>query len=98
MIKNFSDYIKNQNNVSDTNSAKTQNANKEDLEKLIEMYSNFSDDKLMSEFIKMTIERKKRGNLDSAEMVRIRSTIEPFLNAEQKQNLNKVFVLINNVN
>lgn len=97
MSKNFSDYIKSQKKDSYDTVSKNASVKKEELEKLIEMYSGLSEDKLISEFIKMTIERKKQGNLDTQEMVRIRSTIEPFLNEQQKQNLNKVFELIDNV-
>ena len=97
MSKNFSDYIKSQKKDSYDTVSKNASVKKEELEKLIERYSGLSEDKLISEFIKMTIERKKQGNLDSQEMVRIRSTIEPFLNEQQKQNLNKVFELIDNV-
>ena len=89
MLKNFSDFVNNEQKTIKVKDEtfKSEEFKQEDLEKLIDMYSGFSEDKLLGEFVKMTIERKKKGNLDYNELSHIRSTIEPFLNTEQKENL-----------
>ena len=98
MSKNFSEYIKSESNTSYSNNIDaSKSVNHESLEKLIDKYSGLSEDQLMREFLIKTAERKKQGNLSAGEIAHIKSTIEPYLNSEQKQNLYKVFELIDNV-
>lgn len=99
-MANFSDFIKS--DKKDLNSKETQinnnaEVNKENLEEMIENYSKFSQDELLNEFMKLTLEKKKKGILDEKELNNIKSTIEPFLNDEQKNNLEKIFNLVRNV-
>ena len=98
-MSNFSDFIK-------ENSANKSNGNfnsdkskysEEQLEELINKYSGLSEDKLMSEFLRLTLEKKKRGQLTDSEMENIKNKIIPFLNNEQKDNLNKIIDMVKNV-
>jgi hypothetical protein len=51
----------------------------------------------MSEFIKLTLEKKKRGELSDSELENIKSTISPMLNLEQKESLEKLLDMVKNV-
>ena len=59
--------LKNKNDFS--KEKKINNANKGmALEEMINKYSGFSENKLMNEFIKLTLEKKKRGQLSNNEL------------------------------
>ncbi len=97
---NFSDYI-NSTNINKTTSGESRKEIKEcsyeNLEKLIDKYSSLDDDILMKEFLKMTIERKKQGNLSESELEILKSTILPYLNDKQKESLEKILEIVRNV-
>ena len=93
-MSNFSDYIKEENNRVEEKVSVTE---KENLEDLINKYSSYSKNDLMSEFLKMTLEKKKKGELSSSEINNLKSTIVPFLNSEQKENLDKILQMVENV-
>lgn len=97
---NFSDYI-NSTNINKTTSGDSRKEIKEcsyeNLEKLIDKYSSLDDDILMKEFLKMTIERKKQGNLSESELEILKSTILPYLNDKQKESLEKILEIVRNV-
>ena len=93
-MSNFSDYIKEENNRFEEKVSVTE---KQNLEDLINKYSSYSKNDLMSEFLKMTLEKKKKGELSSSEINNLKSTIVPFLNSEQKENLDKILQMVENV-
>ena len=97
---NFSDYI-NSTNINKTTSGDSRKEIKEcsyeNLEKLIDKYSSLDDDILMKEFLKMTIERKKQGNLSESELEILKSTILPYLNDKQKESLERILEIVRNV-
>ena len=97
---NFSDYI-NSTNINKTTSGdgrkEIKECSYENLEKLIDKYSSLDDDILMKEFLKMTIERKKQGNLSESELEILKSTILPYLNDKQKESLEKILEIVRNV-
>lgn len=97
---NFSDYV-NSTMVNKTESSENKKEIKEcsyeNLEKLIDKYSSLDDDVLMKEFLKMTIERKKQGNLNDEELELLKSTIIPYLNNKQKESLQKILEIVKNV-
>ncbi len=97
---NFSDYI-NSTNINKTTSGDSgkeiKECSYENLEKLIDKYSSLDDDILMKEFLKMTIERKKQGNLSESELEILKSTILPYLNDKQKESLEKILEIVRNV-
>lgn len=91
---NFSDYI-NSTNIDDEKNIK--NNKNEKLEDLIENYSKLSDNDLMKEFLKLTIERKKQGSLSDGELETLKSTILPYLDEKQKNTLENLLEMIKNV-
>lgn len=100
-MANFSDYIKSNDskNVND-NKVNKQSENvdsKENLEKLIDKYSKLNPNDLFGEFIKLTYEKKKKGELKKSEIENIKTTIMPYLNQEQKENLMKILDMVENV-
>lgn len=93
-MSNFSDYIKEENNRVEEKIDKTK---KQNYEEMINKYSSYSKNDLMSEFIKITLEKKKKGELSISELNNLKSTILPFLNSEQKENLDKILQMVENV-
>ena len=99
-MSKFSDYINNghnQKNDNVSNNEKTSdkpNYTQEDLEAMINKYSTFSQDKLMAEFLKLTVEKKRRGELDDAEVERLKQTITPMLNGEQSLKLDQLLEMV----
>lgn len=91
-MANFSDY-----NWSEENKTQTQKPSEQDLEKLIDKYSELDSDSLKKEFLKMTLERKRQGKLDDNELSVIKNSILPYLNESQKQSLNSILEIVKNV-
>jgi len=100
-MANFSDFVNNNNTqetkINSENSNKSEDVNKENLENLIDKYSKYNSNDLMGEFLRLTIEKKKRGELKKEELQTIKQTIYPYLNDEQKQNLNSIIDMVDNV-
>ena len=44
----------------------------------------------MNEFIRLTNEKKQRGELDDSELEKLKNTISPMLNNEQKEQYQKI--------
>ena len=64
---------------------------------MIEDYSKYSEDELMNQFIKMSIQKKKRGELSNSELENIKSMIFPYLNETQKANMDRLLKIVENV-
>ena len=94
IVGNFSDYM---NKPEPETKKNTSKINTEDLEKLIDKYSEYESDDLLKEFFKMTLERKKQGNLKDGELDNIKQTISPYLDSNQRQSLEKLLDMIKNV-
>ena len=95
-MSKFSDYINEEkNNNSKIN--KNQEEKNDYLKSKIEEYSNYSQDKLINDFVKLTIEKKKRGELTDNELNSLRNTISPMLNNAQKDNLEKLLQMVRDV-
>ena len=92
---NFSDYVNND-NYSKTENIKSE-TNKEDLQKMVDKYSGLSSDELMREFLRMTAEKKKNGELGHGELANIKNTIMPYLDENQKAKLNSLINMVDNV-
>ena len=92
---NFSDFINND-SYSKTENIKSE-ASKEDLQKIVDKYSGLSSDELMREFLRMTAEKKKNGELDHSELSNIKNTIMPYLDENQKAKLNSLINMVDNV-
>ena len=67
--------------------------NRENIENLVNKYSNFSSDELMQEFLKITENKRRNGTLNN-DLDRMKTTLSPFLNDEQ---INKMNDIINKV-
>jgi len=93
-MSNFSDFMKesNQRN-SESDKVKTN----QEMEKMIDQYSALSENELMQEFIKKTVEQKRNGRLNSEELNNIKSKISPMLNDEQNKKLNELIMMVNGV-
>ena len=87
---NFSDYNWNKEN-------NEQKLSEQDLEKLIDKYSELDNDTLMKEFLKITLEKKKQGKLSDSELSVLKNSILPYLNESQKQSLNSILEIVKNV-
>lgn len=104
-MKKFSDFMDKRIDESDEIRAgektdmqdKKRDYTQEDLSKLIDKYSTYSGSDLMSEFLKLTMEKKSRGELDRKSIETLKNTLSPMLNAEQKNSLNKILEMIENV-
>lgn len=95
-MSNFSEFIDKENKTnSTTNNQKKQS--QEYMKSKIEEYSNYSQDRLINDFIKMTIEKKKRGELTDKELNNLKNTISPMLNNEQKETLERLLQMVRNV-
>lgn len=93
-MTNFNDYIKT--NIDDKTANFTRPSN-EHLEDLINKYQNLSSSDLMSEFMKLTYEKKKKGELNKGELDSIKKSIRPYLNEEQNAHLEKIMNMVDNV-
>ena len=100
-MSNFSDYIKTENSSNANNSNDAKKANKkytqEELEDMINNYSQYDNNKLMSEFLRLTLEKKRKGELRLEELEKIKNTLYPMLNEEQKSKLNQILEMVKNV-
>jgi len=99
-MANFNDFLKDDKNKCESKvkveTATSDNRNKK-LEETINQYQKLTSDELMQEFIKLTIEKKNNGELSQDELSNIKNTILPFLNEEQKQSLEKILKVVENV-
>ena len=89
-MANFSDYNWNKEN-------NEQKLSEQDLEKLIDKYSELDNDTLMKEFLKITLEKKKQGKLSDSELSVLKNSILPYLNESQKHSLNSILEIVKNV-
>lgn len=96
-MSNFSDYIKNNDTIKSGKTESLHNYTNDDLQSMIDKYSCLSDDKLINEFMRLTIEKKQRGELSDAQLNDLKVTIMPMLNDQQKDALNRLIQLVKNV-
>ena len=80
MANKFSDF-----NPASNNTYHNKSMDNDYLQGLINNYSKLSQDELMSEFMKLSAEKKRNGTLNNTEINRIKTTIFPYLNDGQKQ-------------
>lgn len=67
--------------------------NKE-YEDKIEKYSKLCRDELMQEFMKLTMSKKTKGELNDAELENIKNSLYPYLDLAQKSNLDSIINMI----
>lgn len=95
-MSNFSEFIKNNNNVKESKQENHKYSNDE-LQDMINKYSTLSEDKLINEFIKLTIEKKRKGELSDSQLEQLKKTIVPMLDEKQVESLNNLIQLVKNV-
>ena len=98
----FSDFVNSESvenvKVNNTNTNTNKNdLDQNDMEQLINKYSAYNQNELMNEFMRLTLEKKKKGELGQKELSDLRQTIIPFLNDDQKNNLEKIMNMVDNV-
>lgn len=95
-MSNFSEYIRNNKNVTGDNEdrKKEKKYSKQDLKDMIDRYSGYGQDQLMKEFVKLTLEKKRRGELKDSEIEKLKNTLFPMLTDEQKNNLNQLLEMV----
>lgn len=100
-MSNFSEYIKSsgseKQSCDNQQSESKKNYTQDDLQGMIDKYSNYDRDSLMSEFLKLTLEKKKKGELKSSELETLKNTLSPMLSSEQKSSLNQILEMVKNV-
>lgn len=57
---------------------------RESIEDMYEKYSKLDSNSLMDEFIKVSLERKRKGELSDSYFENIKNTLFPYLSEEQK--------------
>ena len=81
----FSDFSKSYSKEENKNKIK-----KESIEDMYEKYSKLDSSSLMDEFIKISLERKKKGELSDTYFENIKSTLFPYLSEDQKNYYNEL--------
>ena len=84
----FSDFIK------EDTVGQTKKNDEENIEKIMAKYSDYSEDELMSEFIKESVRKRENGELTEEQLDRISNLLKPYLNDMQKQKLDDLFGVI----
>lgn len=85
-MSKFSDFVKDENN-SEVKHIR-EKVSEENLSKLIDKYSTYSQDDLMEEFVKEGARKKENGELSDENLLKIKNVLTPYLNSEQQQKLN----------
>ena len=92
MQKSFSEYVNQQNEEIknpklEQAKQKVQSEDMSGFEQLINNYSNYSEDELIQEFLRLTKEGKKNGTLNTDNLKKLSETVKPMLNEKQKKML-----------
>lgn len=66
----------------------------EDLNKIIDKYSTYSQDDLMKEFLQETERKKENGELDEDQLMRVKNILTPYLTHEQIERLNQLINMV----
>lgn len=92
----FSEYSFDENKCNESTIKNTKN-DSENIEKMIDKYSRFSEQELLQEFVSLTASKKMQGTLGNDELEKIKGTLSPYLNNTQKMNLDRVIDVIKDV-
>lgn len=95
-MSSFNDFIKDNKDSESVKDTYTEDRNKK-LEDKINEYQKLSSNELMQEFIKLTIEKKRNGELTKNELENIKQAIIPYLSEEQRQSLQNLLDMVDNV-
>lgn len=94
---NFSDFIKENNKNNNDKDPNKKSYSEENLTQMINKYSAYGKDELMKEFLKLTLEKKRRNELSPEMMSNLKNILYPMLTEEQKRNLNTILEMVENV-
>lgn len=97
MMGNFSDFIKEGSKIDSNKESNKKTYSEEELTQMINKYSAYGKDELMKEFLKLTLEKKRRNELTPEMISNLKSTLYPMLTEEQKLNLNTILEMVENV-
>ena len=92
MQNSFSDFVNNQQNNQTNNQfeqakEKVQQEDMSGFEELIKNYSSYSEEELISEFLRLTKEGKQNGTLNTESLKQLSQTIKPMLTPKQQKML-----------
>lgn len=90
MPRDFKSFAKENEKIKQKNPEKTQ-----EYEEILNRYKNMNQSDLMSNLFTEASKLKKEGKLDSASLDNLKTTISPFLNAEQQELLGNLITAIN---
>lgn len=66
----------------------------QDYEQILNKYKNMDNNELMSNLVNEATRLKNEGKLDSSTLNTLKSSLAPFLNAEQQEMLKKLIEVI----
>lgn len=92
----FSDYDYNEKECENVGPEKIENSS-EMYEKIIDKYSKLSEQELLQEFMNLTVSKKKNGSISGDDLEKMKATLSPYLSDTQKNNLDKIIKLVNDV-
>lgn len=91
----FSDY--NNDNIKQDFNIGNNDVDQNKIEELYNQYSGFSNEQLMKEFFRKSVDLKQNGSLDENKLNAIKQSLLPYLTDEQIKSLNKILDLVSNV-
>ena len=99
MQDSFSNFVNNENkNFSNEFEQAKEKVKTEDMsgfEELIKNYSSYSEEELISEFLRLTNEGKKNGTLNTERLKQLSQTVKPMLNEKQQKMLDMFLNYVN---
>lgn len=90
-MSKFSEFIK-ENKPTDNIKTKVI---EEDISKIIDKYSTYSQDDLMKEFLQETERKKENGELDAEQLNGVKNILMPYLSEPQVERLNQLLDMVN---
>ena len=90
MPRDFKSFAKENEKVMNDNQEKV-----DEYQDILNRYKNMDNNELMSNLFKEATKLKQQGKLDNSTLSNLKSTLSPFLNAEQQEMLNSLVNAIN---
>ena len=96
-MSSFREFVNQNKDIKEEQSNSDKKLSEEDMSELIDRYSKLNENELLTEFMKMTYEKKKKGELNKQELNNVKNTLTPFLNDQQKRNLDNIIDMVDDV-
>lgn len=87
-MSKFSEYTKS--NQPKTNNVTNKKMEQNDIQDMLEKYSQLRKDELMSEFLRASKQKKMEGGLSDEECNKLDSVLSPYLSTEQKKTMQEL--------